>query len=561
MNLRTKAMIGIDALIIVVCAIMGLMNYHSAAAGFNMALQAKAASNVRAALELLDYEYPGDWEIKNGSLFKGEKKMDGADDVVDHLSRVSGGHVTVFNGDTRAATTVRDSSRKRSVGTKASQPVIDAVLKGGESYTGVADVVGEEYHSAYEPIKDKAGNVIGMLFVGLSVHELDDVNKNFIVTMAAAIAIILIPIGVVVWVLLGRALRPLHEVTDELEKISRGDLRGEDFPVARSDEIGRLAKGANDMKGKLKALVTNMARSSEIVAASSEELTANSQQASDSVELAATNTVRLSEGAEKQSKTVEALETLVDETHVKMGELHMVTEKMQEALDECKRKTAIGRERSNHAVDQIKRIEEQVQSSADLVEGLGARSKEIGSIVETIGAIADQTNLLALNAAIEAARAGEHGRGFAVVADEVRKLATASQEAAASIATLIGNIQEDTETAVQSIRKGNQSVGEGASSVLETGTAFDGIEEQIRQLYSSIAKSIEQIDVVSDSSAMILVSMEEINGLSRTAVEESQNVSASSEEQAAAMHEMAAASGKLSELAQDLQNEIRRFKL
>ena len=315
------------------------------------------------------------------------------------------------------------------------------------------------------------------------------------------------------------------------------------------------------MKHALKTLVVDVARGAELVAASSEELTANSQQASDSVTAAAMNTVQLSAGAEKQSKTVEALETLVDETHVKMGELHMLTEGMQAALDECKLKTAIGRDRSNHAVDQIKRIEKQVQSSADLVEGLGARSKEIGSIVETIGAIADQTNLLALNAAIEAARAGEHGRGFAVVADEVRKLATASQEAAASIATLIGHIQEDTETAVQSIRKGNQSVGDGASSVLETGTAFDGIEEQIRRLSENIAKAIEQIDVVSDSSAMILVSMEEINGLSKTAVEEAQNASASSEEQTAAMHEMAEASGKLAELAQELQDDIKRFKI
>ena len=182
MSLRTKTMIAFDALIVTVCVVMGVMNYLSAAAGFNMALQSKAASNVRAALELMDYQYPGDWEIKDGNLYKGEKQLDGADDVVDRLSSTTGGHVTIFKNDTRVATTVKIDGQ-RSVGTKASDAIIEAVLNKGANYTGVANVVGEEYHSAYEPIKDRGGRVIGMVFVGLSVHELDGINHDFVLKM------------------------------------------------------------------------------------------------------------------------------------------------------------------------------------------------------------------------------------------------------------------------------------------------------------------------------------------------------------------------------------------
>ena len=554
-------MLALDALIVLACVAMGVMNYLSAEAGFNTALQSKAASNVRATLELIDYKYPGDWALKDGTLYKGEKQLDGADDVVDHFGSVNGGHVTIFKGDTRVATTVKNESGQRSVGTKASDAIIEAVLNKGASYTGVANVVGEEYHSAYEPLKDAGGKVIGMLFVGLSVHELDGIINDFVLKMILTIVGVLILIGLISWVALSRAITPLIDVTAKLEDISHGDLRGADLEVTRSDEIGRLASSANEMKQRLKHLLTDVARSAEFVAASSEELTANSQQAAESVEVSATNTVKLSEGAEKQTQTVEALETLVDEMTIKMGELLNAAEDMKAAVADCEQNTAIGRERSDHAIEQIKQIESQVQASADLVEGLGARSKEIGSIVETIGAIADQTNLLALNAAIEAARAGEHGRGFAVVADEVRKLAEQSREAASTIATLIGQIQSDTETAVQSIRKGNQSVGLGSASVMETGTAFGGIEEQIKRLRSNIAKSIEHMEVVSDSSNMIQVSMEEINGLSRAAENEAQDVSAAAEEQSAVMREIAEASGKLAALAQDLQTEIQRFKV
>ena len=560
MNLQTKAVIGINIFIGVACLLMGILGYLNATEGFNTAFRDRPATSVRSSMEIINYKYPGDWAIKNGNLFKGDKQMDGAEDVVDYLGSIVSGHVTIFKNDTRVATTVKNESGQRSVGTKVSEAVAAEVLAKGNNYTGIANVVGQPFHSAYEPIKDASGKVIGMVFVGLSIHELDGIQNSFIMSIVMAIAGIVLVLGLISWRLIGRAIEPLKRVTGNLQMIASGDLRVSDLDATGNDEIGLLALSSNEMKDKLTHLVKNVARSAEIVAASSEELTANSEQANDSMQQSANNTARLNDEADNQSRTIGNLQSIVNEMQSKMAELQNGAQIMFEAVNQSQEKTRQGNDKVMHAIDQIKNIERQVNSSASVVEGLGQRSKEIGQIVETISGIADQTNLLALNAAIEAARAGEHGRGFAVVSGEVRKLAEQSNEAAMTIAQLIASIQQDTESAVESIRQGNRSVAAGSTSVAETGKAFELIEDQIGRLDENIRNSIEHIRSVNDAAAQIFDAMKEVMRLTNATVDESQNVSAAIEEQAAAMNEMAAASGKLAELAQDLQNEVQKFK-
>lgn len=213
------------------------------------------------------------------------------------------------------------------------------------------------------------------------------------------------------------------------------------------------------------------------------------------------------------------------------------------------------------AVAQIKNIAEQVKVSADVVGTLGKRSSEIGSIVETISNIAGQTNLLALNAAIEAARAGEAGRGFAVVADEVRKLAEQSALAAQNITQLVNDIQRDTDMAVESISEGSQSVSDGAAIVTATGEAFRLIEEQVELLNGTVEKSTAAIETLNAATHELADNMERVMDSSRIATDEAQSVSAATEQQAAAMHEISDANNHLAELAKTLSAEVKKFKV
>lgn len=198
MTLQTKAVVVFNFFVVVICACMGFLGYRSADEGFGISLQMKAESNVQSILEIMQYKYPRDWQIVDGELFKGSEKMNGNASIVDYMGNICKGHVTIFQGDTRVATTVKKADGQRSTGTKASEKVIGEVLRGGKNYTGVAEVVGAEYNCAYSPIRDASGATVGMLFVGLPAQEMD-IQKNFIMSVIVSTLVIMVILGVGSW--------------------------------------------------------------------------------------------------------------------------------------------------------------------------------------------------------------------------------------------------------------------------------------------------------------------------------------------------------------------------
>ena len=561
MGLKTKSIFAVNVIVIVACVLMGIIGYLRAEEGFAKALQMKATADVQSLSVILDKDYAGDWHLENGILFKGEQQMDGADNIVDSLSQICNGKVTIFNGDTRVATTVKNAQGNRAVGTKASDAVIDNVINQGKSFVGEANVMGEQHYAAYQPIKDVSGKTIGMLFVGLSVHEMDDVVKDLIFSIAIALVAIMILCILASNFVIGKIIKRLDEIADTMKKFSSGNLQIKDLEITSKDEIGTLSGSVNDMKARLKKLLTNIAQCSERVAASSEELTASTQQTNESINVVAQSMEVMTSGTAEQEKMIQALEDKFNEMSTRMDELSKITLEMEQIALDSEKNANDGRTKVDIAIDMMKNIEEQVTSSSKVIGELGKRSDEIGQIVETISGIAGQTNLLALNAAIEAARAGEHGRGFAVVAEEVRKLAEQSGSAATTIAELIGTIQSDTASAVESIEQGNRRVAEGIKSVAETGEAFVGIKEQSEKLTANVEKSLAGIGEVFMSNEEIFTAIKKVREIADKSNENATSVSAATQEQTATMQEVATASRTLAELANDMQSDVAQFKL
>ncbi|MCR5559663.1 MAG: cache domain-containing protein [Schwartzia sp.] len=364
-----------------------------------------------------------------------------------------------------------------------------------------------------------------------------------------------------------RISKPLQYVEERLTAMGGGDFckknsnpEMEQELMERPDELGSMASAMAKMRGNVSTLMKKISESSEYVASSSEELTSSAEQSSEVSESVANSVVNVASACAEQTTLVASAAEQSENLQKYMDDfadrLKGATEQIQRTSDAA----ANGGATISEAVQQMKEIKEAVGETARVIGELGESSKEIGAIVDAISSIAEQTNLLALNAAIEAARAGEHGRGFAVVADEVRKLAEQSREQAGEIANLIHGIQQESQNAVDVMQQGIEKVDGGTVAVDSAGSTFNEIVKMVSQVATDSEHMAELVKNLKGGADHITEAIESIDEKSRSVASEAESVSAATEEQTASMHEIAAASRKLSEMAGDLQEVVIKFK-
>ena len=547
MGLKTKLVITVNAIVIVACTIMGVIGYLRAEESFFRAMQVKVSADVHSFEEILNSRYEGNWNLRKGILYKGDKQIEGNDDIIDGLSEIFNGQVTIFNGDTRVVTTMRDPSGARKIGSKASPFIVQKVIKERKGFFGqMNDNLLEDHYAGYLPIKDASGSVLGMLFVGFKVSDMNKTIEDMIFSMFVLVVVIVFFCIFFSSNLIGDQMKQINDIADN---------------IVTKDEFGALAESVNDMKMRLKNLLTKIAECSERITAAGVKLTESTERANDSITTVADSMVVLTNGTLEQEQTIKALEEKFKEMTDKMDGLSETALQMQQVADDSSTSANEGKSKVDISIEMMKNIEKQVGSSAAVIGELGKRSDEIGQIVETISGIAEQTNLLALNAAIEAARAGEHGKGFAVVADEVRKLAEQSGSAATTIGKRIAIIQADTESAIAAIEQGTHSVAEGTQSVAETGEAFVGIMSQAAKLTTNVEKTLGDIGEVFMSNEEIFAAITKVREIAEKSNENANDVSAATQEQSATMRAVDGARKVLLDLAEEMQGEVARFKL
>jgi methyl-accepting chemotaxis protein len=357
-------------------------------------------------------------------------------------------------------------------------------------------------------------------------------------------------------------VNPIKNIIAKITEIanSGGDLT-QKIQVKSKDELGQLASAVNNMTENLGQLIRQVAQTTEQVSASSEELTASASQSSQVANQISAVIAEVASAAEQQNHTTNHVVQIVENMSRSVQQAVNNTNLAAEKSDQTVKAAKDGVTSIEATIDQMNYIERTVVNSADLVDKLGDRSKEIGQIVSTIANLANQTNLLALNAAIEAARAGEQGRGFAVVAEEVRKLAEQSEIATEQIRQLISEIQQDTEKAVVAMNEGTLAVKQGTENINITGKAFVEIDSLVHRVTDEIQRTVAAIQDIAAGAKQVASSMEVLGGASDETASKTQTVSASTEEQTASIEEIAAASDALSQLAEKLQREIVKFKV
>ena len=481
------------------------------------------------------------------------------DEIVDKVKQMFGVDVTLFLGDERIATTIIQDGQ-RVIGTKLNPVIAEKVLKQGQKYVGRAEIIGKEYITTYLPLMGPEDKPIGVLFAGQNISELN-VEKNKLMLSIGAIALCALGIGMFFTFLLAKGITtPIRHLVEGVGKVAAGDLT-QKVAVTSSDEIGVLAGHFNVMVEQLKALVTRVSGIAGNLSAASEELTASADQTAQAANQVAITISEVANGAEKQLKAVDDTAVVVDEMS---AGIQQIAVNINTAADTSKRSTdsaQAGSAAVEKAINQMRQLEDTVTNSAQVVTNLGERSKEIGQIVDTISGIAGQTNLLALNAAIEAARAGEQGKGFAVVADEVRKLAEQSNDAAKQIAGLISVIQQDTDSAVVAMNEGTKEVRVGTAVVSEAGQSFKEIFRSITEVTTQISGISKVTEQMVSGSQQIVTAVRDIDVICKDAAGQTQTVSAATEEQSATMEEIASSSQELAKMAEELTETISTFKI
>ena len=384
-------------------------------------------------------------------------------------------------------------------------------------------------------------------------------ERTKIILIISVIVVILISVSMAFY--LSRSINTSIQYLIEIaNRIAQGNLQVDVTPKSK-DEFGMLTNAFGETVKQLKELIKGIMSTAENLVSFSEHLTSNADQSAQATQQVANSISNVAFNMTNQGEQVNSSVVEINHMTEDISAFEKLSEQSSQAANNVADIAQAGRVAVSGAVSQMETIAASVTESAEVIRQLAARSEEISQISDTISAIAEQTNLLALNAAIEAARAGEHGRGFAVVADEVRKLAEGSALAASKIAELIRVIQNDTTKAVERMEQGTLDVQSGKSVVDKAGDSFSTIVQAVIGLTKNAEIILHAARSSSEKINKLVSVMNDLNKTSAAVSREAESVSAATEQLSASMDEIATASKNMADMAQKLKDSTSQFKL
>lgn len=517
---------------------------------FKEKLEAVAVSVNNSYNALVD----GDWELIDGVLCKGGEPVDNT--LIDGIGKQNGIEITLFYGDTRYLTTLKDDSGKRIVGTKVGSKITEDVLKNGREYINESiSIKNKEYYALYMPLTNSDGSIVGMLFIGQERQLI----REFIYALCESIfyngivfCLIMIAVS---FFLIKPIVTTIKGLSAELEKFSNGelDIQCKVPKINKNDELGILADSVNNLAFKFGEIIRAVQLQSGVLSEESEKLVQIADVSAGSIESISQAIDDVARGAEEQA---------TDMTNT-MGNIQELSATLDTVLSQVEKLSGVASglkdysDNTKGAMKELVSVNEKAKSSVHSMvvqtnETIKAM-KEIDVILESIQDIASQTNLLSLNASIEAARAGGAGKGFAVVAGEVKKLADDCVNASKQISGIVKNISDEMEKSGALVRELEENADSQLAKLSGANDSVDNIIDGIFAVSGEITEINAEIKSLDSVKAGIGSAIENLSAIS-------EENAASSEEVASSVTDVSSSVKKLSEAAEGISSSATALK-